>query len=81
MKKLMLFIIVCMLTLTNYTNCLDAWEKTSKHYVAGIRYAGVTQSHVSFGKYFYIFHEGMAIVAIFTNTISLHMFDRTDVGI
>lgn len=65
----------------NYTNCLDAWENTSKHYVAGIRYAGATQSHVAFGKYFYLFHEGMAIVAIFTNTISLHMFDRTDVGI
>lgn len=65
----------------NYTNCLDAWKNTSKHYVAGIRYAEATQSHVAFGEYFYLFHEGMAIVAILTNTISLHMFDRTDVGI
>lgn len=63
----------------NYDACLNAWKGSSK--VKGIRYKGVTQSHVNFGSYYYMIHAGMATVAIFSNTTDVHFFDRTDVGI
>lgn len=63
----------------NYKVCRDAsgWESKFK----GIQYAGRTQSHVSFGKYFYMLHSGMCTVAIFSNTTGVHMHDRTDGGL
>lgn len=63
----------------NYEVCRDisAWNSKFK----GIQYAGRTQSHVNFGKYFFMLHSGMATVALFSGTTAVHMHDRVDYGI
>ena len=62
----------------NYRNCLKAWEGSDM--VKGTIYKGATETHVSYGSYFFMFHCGEGISAILGNKVDEFPFDRVDKG-
>jgi hypothetical protein len=49
--------------------------------VKGIRYNGTTETHVSYGSYFFMMHEGQGIQAIFDGTTHKYGLDQVDNGL
>ena len=63
----------------NYKNCLNAWEGSDM--VKGAIYKGSTYTHVSYGKYFFMYHCGEGIKAILDGKTGDYGFDRIVNGI
>ena len=62
----------------NYRNCLNKWKGSDM--VKGTIYKGRTETHVSYGSYFFMFHCGEGIKAIFNNESHKYPFERIDRG-
>lgn len=62
----------------NYQECLKAWEGSDM--VKAAIYKGATETHVSYGKYFYLFHCGQGIKAILNGKVDDYPFSRTIKG-
>ena len=63
----------------NYKNCLKAWEGSDV--VKGTIYKGATETHVSYGSYFFMMHCGEGINAILGGNVKDFPFERIDKGI
>lgn len=63
----------------NYRNCLKAWEGSDM--VKGTIYKGATETHVSYGSYFFLYHCGDGIRAILSDSVDDYEFDRIQHGI
>ena len=66
-------------TIENYTECLKHWEGSS--YVKGTRYRGTTETHVSYGSYFFMRQDGYGIAAILNGETDKYKFDDVASGI
>jgi hypothetical protein len=66
-------------TIDNYNACIKKW--TGSDMVKGIRYNGTTETHVSYGSYFFMMHEGQGIKAIFDGTTNKYGLDQVDNGL
>ena len=62
----------------NYWQCLKAWEGSDM--VKAAIYKGATETHVSYGSYFYLFHCGQGIKAILDGKADEYPFSRTVTG-
>ena len=62
----------------NYEKCLEAWSGSDM--VKGTIYIGRTETHVSYGSYFYIAHCGEGIRAIFDGKVGDYSFNRNLYG-
>ena len=63
----------------NYWNCLEAWKGSDM--VKGTIYKGATETHVSYGSYFFMYHCGEGISAIFDGKAGDYEFSRIDKGL
>ena len=66
-------------TIENYYECLKAWQGNS--YVKGIKYRGTTETHVSYGSYFYMNQDGYGIDDLLDGDLDDYEFDGVDNGI
>lgn len=66
-------------TIDNYYACLKAWEGNT--YVKGIKYRGTTETHVSYGSYFYMCQDGYGIDDLLDDDLGDYEFDGVDNGI
>ena len=66
-------------TIENYYECLKAWQGNS--YVKGIKYRGTTETHVSYGSYFYMMQDGYGIDDLLDGDLDDYEFDGVDNGI
>ena len=68
--------------LCNYENCLKSWKGTlAEKYVKGIRYTGVTQSHVNYGTMFFLYHLGDGMRQLIDDDCDEDEFDDTKTGL
>ena len=65
--------------LENYLECLNSWKGNSN--VMGTRYCGITQTHVAYGKLFYMLHDGNGLNAIANRDFLGYEFNRWILGI
>ena len=63
----------------NYENCLAAWKGSDK--VKAFRCKGLSQSHIAYGKVFYVNDISTGIRAIFGNKTHNYKFEQTLGGI
>ena len=61
--------------IVNYENCKAAWKGSNK--VKAFNCKGITQTHVAYGKMFYIHDISKGIRAIFNGTESEYNFEQT----
>ena len=67
---------------SNYEKCIEYWGKSeeAKKYVRGLRYKGLSQTHVSFGKCFFVQEQGWRMRHIFYDALKYLSFDSTTWG-